>query len=74
MKYVIRRAVASVILSPLVVLAYGIFYAVLVGFGAQPGTDVEGVVANGWLIAFGVGVAFTFWTQLSKFFGGENSR
>jgi hypothetical protein len=72
MKYVIRRAVASVILSPLVVLTYGIFYAVLVGLGAQSSNNVEGVVANGWLIAFGVGVVFTFWTQLVKLFGGEN--
>jgi hypothetical protein len=70
MKYVIRRAIVSVILSPAVVFAYVIFYAVLVGLGAQPGNDVEGVVANGWLIALGVGVVFTFWTQIQKLVSG----
>jgi hypothetical protein len=71
MKYVIRRAILSVILSPAVVFAYVIFYAVLVGLGAQPGTNVEGAIANGWLLAFGVGVAFTFWTQIEKLIGGK---
>jgi hypothetical protein len=70
MKYVIRRAIVSAILSPAVVIAYVIFYAVLVGLGAQPGDNVEGVIANGWLIAFAVGVVFTFWTQIQKLVGG----
>jgi len=70
MKYVIRRAIASVVLSPVVVIAYVIFYAVLVGLGAQPGNNVEEVVANGWLLAFGVGVAFTFWTQIQRLVSG----
>jgi hypothetical protein len=53
-----------------VVIAYVIFYAVLVGLGAQPGNNVEEVVANGWLLAFGVGVAFTFWTQIQRLVSG----
>lgn len=71
MKFVIRRAIASIILSPFVVLAYAIVYALLIGLGGQATTNLDGVVSNGWLIATIAGLAFTFWPKVQKWVGGN---
>jgi hypothetical protein len=72
MKFVIRRAIVSIVLSPFVVLAYAIGYAVLVGLGAEPTTNLDGVLSNGWLIATVAGVAFTIWPKVQEWVGGTN--
>ena len=64
MKYIIRRFVLAVILSPVVASAYFLFYAGLVGLGAQPTNTAEGVWANGWMLAIVLGLGFTFINQL----------
>jgi hypothetical protein len=64
MKFIIRRFILAVILSPVVAGAYFLFYASLVGLGAQPTTDVAGAWGNGWLHAIVLGLMFTFSTQV----------
>lgn len=72
MKFVIRRAIASIVLSPFVVLTYAIGYALLVGLGAEPTTNLDGVLSNGWLLATIAGLAFTFWPKVQQWVGGNN--
>lgn len=67
MKFVIRRAVAGLLLMPVVAGLYVAGYAVLVGLGAGATTDLSGVVANGVLVGWVFAFAFAFWTQLMKF-------
>jgi hypothetical protein len=67
MKFVIRRAVAGLLLMPVVAGVYVAGYAVLVGLGAGATTDFSGVVSNGVLIGWVFVFAFAFWTQLMKF-------
>lgn len=66
MKYVIRRAIASVVVAPVIATAYVLGYAVLVGLGATPSVNVSDAWNNGWLIAVAVGIVFTFWTQVES--------
>lgn len=66
MKYEIRRAIVSIVLSPIVASIYVFGYALLVGLGAEPTTDISGAWANGYLIALASGVAFTFWDKIKK--------
>lgn len=50
MKFVIRRAVASVVLTPLVACGWVLFYALLVGAGAEPTSTIGEVFITGlWL-------------------------
>ena len=65
MKYEIRRLIASIVLAPLIATIYVLAYAVLVGLGATPTTDISGAWSNGWLIAFAISVVFIFWTRIS---------
>lgn len=64
-KYEIRRAIASIVLSPVVASIYVFGYALLVGLGAEPTTDIAGAWSNGYLIAFLSGIAFTFYGKIS---------
>jgi len=66
MKYYIRRAVVGAVATPLVAGAYVIGYAVLVGLGAEPTTDVAGAWDNGIFIGVVLAVAFTFLPQTLK--------
>ena len=64
MKFIIRRFILAVVLSPVVAGAYFLFYASLIALGAQPTTDVAGAWGNGWTFAVVIGLAFTFATQV----------
>jgi hypothetical protein len=70
MKYVIRRAIVSIALAPLVASAYVLGYAVLVGLGATPTTDIAGAWSNGLLVAFAISVVFTFWNKIDSLANG----
>jgi hypothetical protein len=72
MKYVIRRAVVSIALSPAIAGAYVLGYAMLVGLGAEPTTDVAGAWSNGWLIAFVSSIGFIFWEKIDALVNGKN--
>jgi hypothetical protein len=53
MKFVFRRLLAGIVIVPLVALAYFVFYALLVGLGADPTATPSEVWANGlWLGGF----------------------
>ena len=60
MKFVIRRAVVSVVASPLVAGAYVLAYAVLVGLGAGANVSLADAWVTGWTIAIAVAITFTF--------------
>jgi hypothetical protein len=50
MKFAIRRAVLGVIIIPVVAFAWVVFYALLVGAGAEPTSSVSEVWNDGlWL-------------------------
>ena len=68
MKFYIRRAVAGVILSPVVALAYVIGCAVLIGLGAGASFTVGQAWANGFWLGGIVAVLFTFLPQVNKVF------
>lgn len=76
MKFYIRRAVAGAIATPVIAGAYFVFYALLVGAGADPTNTPSGVWANGLMIGTIVALGFTFFPQLlkleAKIFGEEN--
>jgi hypothetical protein len=65
MKYVIRRAVLAVILSPVVAGAYVLGCALLIGLGAGASFTVSEAWVNGFEIAGAVGLMFTFWSQFN---------
>ena len=58
MKYVFRRAVLGVVLVPLVAVAWVLFYATLVGLGADPTNTPQGVFNDGLFIGFVVELFF----------------
>jgi hypothetical protein len=60
MKYVIRRAVAGVVITPLVAVAWVVFYAGLVGFGFEPTASVGEVFTNGIVAGVFISLAFVF--------------
>jgi nitrate reductase NapE component len=66
MKFVIRRAVAGLLLVPVVAVAYVAGYAVLVGLGAEATTDLAGAFSTGLFFGAIVAVGFAFATQLDK--------
>jgi len=72
MKYVIRRAIVSIALAPAVAGLYVLGYAVLIGLGAEPTTNVAGAWENGWLIAFALSVVFMFWEKIESLVEGKN--
>lgn len=50
MKFVIRRAVASVVLTPLVAVGWVFVYAGLIALGGEPSSTIGEVFVNGlWL-------------------------
>jgi hypothetical protein len=64
MKFVIRRAVVSVIAMPVVAGAYVMLNAVLIGLGAEPTATASECFITGLFLAGGLGVLFTFGRQL----------
>lgn len=66
MKFVIRRAVASAILAPVIAGAYVLGCAVLIGLGAGAGFTSAEAWSNGWLVAIAFAIVFTLSTQLNK--------
>jgi hypothetical protein len=66
MKYLVRRAVVSIVLSPAVAFAYVLGYAFLVGLGAKAGVTVRGAWDNGVLVAIAVALVFTFFAGKGK--------
>jgi hypothetical protein len=67
MKFVVRRAVAGLLLMPVVAGLYVAGYAVLVGAGATPTSGFADVVSNAVVIGLAFVVVFAFWTQIQKF-------
>jgi hypothetical protein len=67
MKFVIRRAVAGLLLMPVVAGLYVAGYVVLGLLGAGMAITLDEVWANGLFIGFVCAVAFAFATQLDKF-------
>lgn len=57
-KFVIRRAVAGVVIAPLVAGLYVLATAVLIGLGAGRSFTVETAWANGWSLGLLSAVAF----------------
>jgi hypothetical protein len=66
MKFYIRRAVLGVIATPVIAGAYFMFYALLVGAGADPTNTPDGVWANGLMMGSVLAVMFTFAPQVWK--------
>jgi ABC-type arginine transport system permease subunit len=66
MKFYIRRAVVGVIAVPVIAGAYWLFYALLVGAGADPTNTAQGVWENGLVLGWTVAVLFTFAPQVWK--------
>lgn len=66
MKFVIRRAVAGLLLVPVVAGLYVAGYVALGLLGAGMALTPDEVWANGLLIGFVCAVAFAFATQLDK--------
>jgi hypothetical protein len=58
MKYAFRRLLLGVVIVPLVAVVYFVFYAVLVGGGAEPTSTPIEVWNNG--LMFGVGATLVF--------------
>jgi hypothetical protein len=65
MKFVIRRAVIGLILSPLVAGAYVLVCALLIGLGAGASFTVAEAWVNGFEIAGAGALVFAFWSQLN---------
>jgi hypothetical protein len=57
-KYVFRRLLVGIVITPLVALAYLIAYALLVGAGAGAGSTASVVWSNG--LVFGAMVSLVF--------------
>lgn len=57
-KYVFRRAVAGVVITPLVALGWLVFYALLVGAGAEPTSTASEVWSNGLVLGVVVSLVF----------------
>ena len=66
MKYVIRRAVVGVLATPLIAMAWVLFVAVLVAFGAPPSLSVNQVWNDGLLLGVITAVLFTFAPLFTK--------
>ncbi len=53
MKYVVRRVLGSVIFTPLIAVAWVMFYALLIGIGGEPTATIGEVFVTGlWLGGF----------------------
>lgn len=59
-KYVFRRAVAGIVITPLVALGWLVFYAMLVGLGAGASATPSEVFGNGLVL----GVFASVWFAL----------
>jgi len=57
-KYVIRRAVAGIIITPLVALLWLIGIAMLIGMGAEPTASASQVWIDGLWLGVAVSVVF----------------
>ena len=67
MKFVIRRMLVGVIASPLVAGVYATGYVALALIAGDVSLGLDTIVANGFLVASVVAVAFGFFTQVDKF-------
>jgi len=68
MKYVIRRAVASIVLVPAIALAYVVLCAMLIGLGAGASFGIAEAWNNGFTFGIAGAVVFTFFTGKGKLF------
>lgn len=59
MKYVIRRAIAGVVITPLVASAYWLMYASLVGLATEPSAMPIEVWNNGLMLGIISSVIFS---------------
>lgn len=66
MKFYIRRAVAGIILMPVVAFAYVVVCAFLIGAGAGASFTVAEAWTNGLLLAGISAVSFTFYPQIDR--------
>jgi hypothetical protein len=57
-KYVFRRLLVGIVITPLVALAYLIGYALLIGAGAGAGSNASEVWANGLILGAMVSLVF----------------
>lgn len=68
MKFYIRRAVAGLVIAPLVATAYTLGYSLLVFAGATPTTAFADLwVGNGLFIGITLAVVFVFAPQFMRF-------
>lgn len=67
MKFYIRRAVAGMIVMPVIAGAYFVGYLALVGIGSQSGLFPQEAWNNGLLIGSVCAVALVFAPKLDKF-------
>lgn len=68
-KFVIRRALAGVVIVPAVAGIYFVGYASLVGLGAMPTATASEVWENGITIGITLTLVLMFWEPLNKVAG-----
>lgn len=68
MKFVIRRLIAGVILTPMVALAYTAIYAYLVLIGGTPTSSVGEVITTGLVIGLVLATLLQIPTLVKKIF------
>ena len=69
MKYYIRRAILGAIAVPIVAGAWTLFYALLLGLGAEPGQSIADTFGNGLLIGSVLAILLTFAPQVKRLLG-----
>jgi hypothetical protein len=66
-KFVVRRMLVGIVASPLVAGVYAVGYVALALVAGDALPSLSSIVANGFLVASVVAVAFGFFTQVDKF-------
>jgi hypothetical protein len=66
MKFYIRRAVAAIIITPLVAGLYTLGYATLLLAGARPSTNISDTITVGFEIGAVLALALIFAPQVSR--------
>ncbi|CAB4128707.1 hypothetical protein UFOVP225_62 [uncultured Caudovirales phage] len=69
MKFYIRRAILGIIATPLVAVAWCVFYALLIGLGGIPTQTIGETFANGLLIGSVLAILLTFAPQVKRLLG-----
>lgn len=67
-KYIIRRAIAGIVIVPATAVAYFVGYALLVGAGAGATSTPQEVWNNGLFLGFYVTIVLMFWELFGKIY------